>query len=148
MDFNNFAAPTSASSANTEPPRRRRKGKRALALVGTGAGALVLGIALGSAAAGGAPEPEIRTVTELKTETEYVDRTPASCLDSIDSGEALVQQVADYLGAEAEAWNAASTLNAYTLEAAAGTKQDEADKLVVTVEEYLSDAQTCKVANS
>lgn len=149
-DFNSWTTPgaTSAAHANTEPPRRPRRGKRAAKVAGlVGIGAIV-GIALGSSAAGGTPEPEVRTVTEVKTETEYVDRTPAACIDSIDKGEALVQQVANYLGAEADAWNAASTLNAYTLDAASGIKQDEADKLVVTVEEYLAEAQSCKGANS
>lgn len=144
----NFPEPTPAASTVSEPPRRRGKGKRGLALVGTGAGALVLGIVLGSAAAGGTPEPETRTVTEIKTETEYVDRVPASCIDSTDSGEALVQQIAGYLGAESDAWTAASTFDASTLSAASDVKQIESDKLVSAVENYLADARSCKGASS
>lgn len=106
--------------------------------------ALLVGVGIGASVQ---PEPEVQ-VKEVpvekevvKTVTEY--EVPASCKDSVEAGDKLVQQIADYLSAEAEAWDAASTFSASALDSAASKKQTEADALVSSVQNYLSYSGVC-----
>jgi len=131
----------------TTPPRRRKTARRFIWPAATAA-ALLVGVGIGSASTeptvkvveGPAPAPKVERVTEYKT--------PESCIESVDAGESLVQQIADYLGAESEAWTAASTFSTAALQAASAAKDKEADKLVTSVQDYLTPARNCTADNS
>jgi len=135
------------NTKNLNSPAKRRR----IIPVAAAVAALLVGVAIGS---GSQPEPEVQVKEVVKevevpvTETVTEYQTPAACLESLDAGTSMVDQLVNYLGAEAEAWDAASTMNVSLLEAAAATKQTASDKLVNSVKNYSAAAEDCLAEQS